>query len=441
MSASSAEPISGSRLGAESRNAQSQTADVLHINVYDLHGGAAIAANRLHQGLRRIGTNSRMLVEKKAGDDPSVLRSERSRALSASLTRRIRKRWLRGQLARYAGSQPPTADFFSDDRAVDTEALVRALPKAGVYNLHWVARYLDYTRFFSQLSIGQPLVWTLHDMNPFTGGCHYTAGCRRFEAECGFCPALGSRTQRDLSSEIHARKRRQYDRLLPETTRIVTPSQWLAGEARRSSLFRRFDTVVIPNGLDTEVFRPRDRAEARDIFGLPHDITLVMFTGRSLEFHRKGIDLLVAALNELRSENVGLVSVGGGRLQVRLDGRHFPLGSIDDEGRLSFAYSTADILVCPTREDNLPNVVLGSDVLWCPGRRVQCRGNAGHGSAGRDRPSCASGGCRRTRRAQSEHLPRIESCVDSWQARAERLPSKNMDSNSRRSAMRACTRV
>lgn len=340
--------------------------DVLHISAYDISGGAAIAAYRLHQGLRRIGADSRMLVAKKASDDASVLTLKRSRALSASLKRRIRKRWLRGQFRRYEKSRPANLEFFSDDRAVDPEALLAALPMADVYHLHWVARVLDYSRFFPALTPGQPLVWTLHDTNPLTGGCHYTAGCRRFEDACGACPALGSTRETDLSSQIHARKLAQFQRLSPDTTRIVSPSRWLADEAQRSSLLRRFETVVIPHGLDVEVFKPRDRATARDVFGLPQDMKLVMFAGRSLEFHRKGVDLLVSALNGLSDENIGLLSVGGGSLKTELRHPHFSIGEVNNGRLLSLAYSAADAFVTPAREEAFGQVVLEAMACGVP---------------------------------------------------------------------------
>ena len=116
----------------------------------------------------------------------------------------------------------------------------------------WLAS--DYRTFFCRVPHHVPLVWTLHDINPFTGGCHYTAGCERFTGACGACPALGSTDSGDLSAAIFRRKRRAFARLNPESVRIVTPSAWLCREASRSALFGKFDISTIPYGLDTEIF-------------------------------------------------------------------------------------------------------------------------------------------------------------------------------------------
>jgi hypothetical protein len=129
-------------------------------------------------------------------------------------------------------------------------------------------------------------------MNPFTGGCHYANGCNKFAAACGACPALGSNETRDLSARIFRRKHAAYDRLNPEKVRVVAPSRWLAKQASQSALFNRFDVCCIPYGLDTEVFKPRTKTIAREVFGVPPKIPIVMFVAQSLDNHRKGMDLL-----------------------------------------------------------------------------------------------------------------------------------------------------
>src|SRR6516165_2198072 len=173
---------------------------VVHLASSDTRGGAAIAAYRLHRGLHRIGVDSRMLVAQKGSSDEAVQVAARGQKMSERLRRRIRSEVINRDFTRYTPTRPAHLDVFSDDRAPQPNLFSDALAEADLYNLHWVAGFVDHRAFFNRVSRGMPVVWTLHDVNPFTGGCHYTAGCERFAAACGACPALGSADREDLSA-------------------------------------------------------------------------------------------------------------------------------------------------------------------------------------------------------------------------------------------------
>jgi glycosyltransferase involved in cell wall biosynthesis len=344
---------------------------ILHLNTHDIFGGAAIAAYRLHAGLRKIGQQSMMLVRERAGSDPDVDAFAPPAELSRRLLRYARRRNLRGSLASYRETRPADADFFSDDRTEDGAALIEQLPPCDVLHLHWVAGLIDYRSFFPRAARRAPIVWTLHDMNPFTGGCHYDHGCGKFQAACGACPQLGSSRPQDLSRSIWQRKRESYESVPRGRMQLVTPSRWLADQVQRSSLFGKFGVRVIPYGLDLEAFAPRERGHARSVLGLKQDAKVVLFVAHSMGDRRKGFALLAQALNQIQDmPGVHLLSMGRMTHLEKAGIPHVALGQVQSERLLSMVYSAADVVVVPSLQDNLPNTVLeslacGTPVIGC----------------------------------------------------------------------------
>lgn len=334
---------------------------VLHINTKDNGDGAARAAYRLHCGLRVLNQDSLMLVAERQTQDPYVMEAVRNRNLSSKLPRIVRRLTLQWSAARYASSRPTGAGWFTDDRSEYGSNLVSQLPECNVVNLHLIGGLVDYRDFFRAMPKRKPVVWTLHDTNPFTGGCHYFGECRRYNHECGECPELGSTQRRDLSHSIWQRKKRSYSLIPKGRLHVVTPSRWLEREVRESALLGRFPVSIIPNGLDTGVFSPRDKGMAREILGIKRDSNVVLFAATGVAAPRKGFKLLAEVLASWPGNKpVHLVSVGQGSDIPGLQLPRTSLGFVGDDRILSWVYSAADIYVTPTLEDNLPNTVMES---------------------------------------------------------------------------------
>lgn len=339
---------------------------ILHLSTNDLSGGAARAAYRLHTGLRRAGVDSTFLVVNRQSDDPSVRALPAATGL-ARFQQRLRGRIIREQFQRYAGTRPKGFEQFTDDRSRYGADLVRAMPPADVVNLHWVAGMLDYRSFFSTVTKRTPVVWRLSDMNAFTGGCHYDEECARYLAACGACPQLGSHAAHDLSHQVWRRKRAAFDQVPPGRLHIVALNSWIADEVRRSSLLAGVPVTRIPNGLDTEVFAPQDRALARSTLGLPQDARVLLFVAQSLNNRRKGFGQLVEAIAGMTDvPGLHLVSLGksGGEIDPRIP--HLNLGSLSNDRLIAMAYSAADLFVIPSLQDNMPSTALESIACGTP---------------------------------------------------------------------------
>ena len=340
---------------------------VVHLSTSDSSGGAARAAFRLHTGLRRIGVESSMLVEERKSGDEHVRAFRPPSDLLSRLRRRARRGTIAKDSARYS-NRPPSLDWFSDDRTPYAGQIVPQIPPCDVINLHWVAGFVDYEGFFPEAAkLGMPLVWRLADMNAFTGGCHYDDHSAKFTQHCGACHQLGSTDPNDLSHQIWLRKKRALDHLPPGGLHLVGTSRWIAGEAKRSTLLGAFPSTIIPNGLDVEEFRPRDRAFSRDFFNIPPDAKVVLFAADSADTVRKGFSYLAEALAGMRDvPDLLLLSVGGGKPVLDPSVRHVSLGRIKDDRVLSLAYSAADVYVIASLQESFGQTVTESLACGTP---------------------------------------------------------------------------
>jgi glycosyltransferase involved in cell wall biosynthesis len=340
--------------------------EVLHISTKDINGGAPRASYRLHQGLRLIGVDSKILVESKESNDKDVIAYKISTDLKDRFWCFYRKVLISLDFLKYTNTRPPGLEMFSDSRSQYRDSFQNTVVNNNVINLHWAAGFLDYESFFSHLPSYKPVVWTLHDMNPFTGGCHYSGSCEKFIDKCGSCPQLGSKKENDLSRSIWINKNKVLNRVKGERLHIVTPSKWLAEQAKKSSLFGNLPLSIIPYGIDTDLFRPRDTLRFRESLNIPADATIVGFVADATGNKRKGFQYLKEAIEKIKNKNIYLVSVGKSPAAMSKNINHIHLGNIQDDRQLSITYSLFDVYVCASVEDNLPNTVIESLACGTP---------------------------------------------------------------------------
>lgn len=328
----------------------------------DLKWGAGRAAYRLHQGLRKLEVDSHLLVQTKLSEDETVI------APTTAIAKTLAK-------VRPTLNSLPLKFYSQFDQGVYStqwipDRLVHQVEQFSphIINLHDIT--LGYMQIETLAKFKQPLVWTLHDMWAFTGGCHYSNGCDRYQDSCGDCPQLNSHKDRDLSRWIWQRKVNNWKKL---NLTIVTLSQWMTDCVKKSSLLQDFPIEMIANGLDLERFKPIDKALAKKILGLPQDRQIILFGAmNATSDHRKGFQALYPALKSLNQEQwqtrIQLIIFGSSQPQNPPD-FGFPtqyLGKLSDDIALSLVYSAADVFVAPSQEDNLPNTVLESLACGTP---------------------------------------------------------------------------
>lgn len=338
---------------------------VIHIATEDA-GGAGKGVSRLHLALNKKEIKSELYVSKNINNYDNVFQLKKL-TITQRVLRRLETESYNYNFNKFAKTKSPTLELFSDDRVPGFDRLTNHLPQADVYNLHWVAGFLDYKNFFHKLPTGTPLVWKLPDMFPFTGGCHYSYECDGFTNTCGQCPQLGSSNRNDLSAKSLKRKKEAFLNVSPITTTIVAPSKWTQKQAQISSLLSNFEIAHIPNGIDCEIFIPREKTEARAKLNLPTEELIVLFVADAVTNYRKGFDLLQKALSEIDSDRpITLASIGSEGKSFDGKIKHIHLGRIESEEMLSFAYSAADIFVTPARAESFGLVVIEAMACGTP---------------------------------------------------------------------------
>jgi glycosyltransferase involved in cell wall biosynthesis len=347
-------------------------------------GGAANACIRLHLGLRTIDVESKLLVFDKNPQTPytesfmdfyedvyipkldqrpvfqKVLDKINTTLGFNEFARVGRQLAIRKKIESTKSTGIEVFTFPHSPYRLDTHPLVQ---EADIIHLHWVNNFLDYETFFA--NVQKPTVWTLHEMNPFTGGCSYSDDCFQYETKCITCPQLKESSHPLYAQTIFDIKAKALKQSL--NLHIVSPSQWLKNLSRNSTLLKPFSHYHIPYGINENIFNYQDKNKAKQALNLPLDKKMILFVSASVGNKRKGLHYLIESigqLNELINDitvcAVGNVDHSGFNSNV------LKLGSISDESKLALIYAAADVFVIPSIADNLPNTVLESLMCGTP---------------------------------------------------------------------------
>lgn len=326
---------------------------ILHLNTYDIRGGAARAAYRIHAALRENGIQSEMIAARKDSQDSNV-KAYHVRHQEKKI--RFGKRLL--SLQRSSNPILHSCNLFLSGIH---QAINRS--DADIVHLHWLGHEL--ISIAEVKKINKPIVWTLHDMWAFCGAEHYDDVSIPGRYRKGYKRENRPATHRgriDIDAWTWRRKRKHWRHI---NFNFVTPSRWLAGCLFESALFSPKKATVIPYCLNTDVFKPVDRPRGREQFNLSQDKQLILFGadggGKNL---LKGYHLLEKALEYLADRgaaNTMECVVFGGKNEGRSVLKGIPVTAIKrikDDNLLAMLYSAADAFVAPSMLDNLPNTVM-----------------------------------------------------------------------------------
>ncbi len=341
---------------------------ILIISTRDKVGGAARAAYRLHQSLLSIGVDSYMLVLSKVSDHKRVLAPDNTwDNILAKITPS-----LNNLVLNYVSGKKKRRVFSTSFSLYSVYDKIEKIAP-DIINMHWVGD--GFLSMKELKKIKCPIVWTLHDMWAFTGGCHYAMECNNYQEKCGKCVAIGSDEEKDLSRKLFLNKQKAY--AVSDIT-VVALSSWLAKCAGKSTLFSDKEIRVIPNPINTNVYKPANKTFARQMLNLPQDKKLVMFGAMNPQSNPiKGFEMLVKALRSLPHDRFQLMILGTSEPQQVFEENHqvHYLSKLGDDIALVTAYTAADVVVVPSLYENLSNVILESLACGTPVAAFDIGGN------------------------------------------------------------------
>ncbi|KAA1260991.1 Capsular glucan synthase [Rubripirellula obstinata] len=343
---------------------------VSHYNTF-LDGGAATASRRLHSELVRMDVDSQYFYSANQGEPLDLDGTYHAATwnqgnVANRLIKGVKFRQHRQSFKRALRGRSSGHEIFTSPKG----AAYTPWPPMShgdddqIIHLHWIDKFIDQTSFFGSLEPQQPVVWTLHDMNAFTGGCHFSEGCDRYLSGCGNCPQLPSPAEKDFSHQSFQAKSKAIQDI---NLHIAAPSRWLIETAKSSTLLQSAKSFShIPYGINTETYYPMDRQEARGRLGIDPDATVVCFGAMDVKNIRKGGKQMAEAFAAIADlpEVLGLV-FGGGELPKSSN----PMPPIHSVGPIAgtlqqrTVFSAADVFVLPSLEDNLP--LTGLEAMAC----------------------------------------------------------------------------
>lgn len=331
---------------------------ILHIVAGDLNGGAARGAYWLHLGLKKLGVESQLYSNSKTvlGFEDVITTSITNKDKIVSL--------FRGNLDKFflffyskRKKRLFSTGFFGFDLTKTQE-----YKDADILHLHWINN--GFIKIKSLKKIKKPIVWTVRDMWPMTGGCHYSMNCENFKKGCGCCEQLSSKKKHDLSKIVLNRKKKY----VPKHTKIVGVSNWVSNSAKESELFKNFDIRTIHNGINTTEFFPIDKKIAKTIFNITTKKKIILLGAQNLLDFHKGFGEFLKAVELLDREKYFLCFFGHVNLSQisNLGFEYCSFGYFHDNLSLRLAYSCADVFVAPSTMEAFGKTLVESMACGTP---------------------------------------------------------------------------
>lgn len=315
--------------------------NVLHITTIDT-GGAFKAAYRLHESLQLQGIESKLLVRTKLNPASEVEET------FTNLVESVLSKGKNGINMLFS-----KGDIVFDKFGTDVSKH-RLVQESTVIVLHWINSFLSCKDIEKLGELRKPIIWVMHDMWLFTGGCHVDGYCGKYAGRCGNCPLISGEKENDLSRKNFLRKMEMMKKL---NVTIIGPSEWIVEQAKKSEILRGKEVVHIANTLNTNIFHPLfDRENIRRRYGISSNKKVILFgaADNGTENENKGFKYLREAFQYLPVEKYVLLIFGntGKNLNLPEQLEVVKVGYVSEEEKMVELYNASDVLVNPSNQES-----------------------------------------------------------------------------------------
>ena len=321
---------------------------ILHLCGGSLNSGATLGATALHKGLLQLGVDSELIFSKGEKSDyvPAAepfFRWQAGKKIFDASTKWIEPSILRRQ----TGYKRPGLSIGSVGHPFLLKR--KQIEAADIIHLHWInSRFI---RIKAIRHFNKPIVWTIRDAWPYTGGCHYTNDCDKYKTGCGRCPLIHSSDPSDISSEVINSKKSH----LPEGIRYIALSNWTAKQARSSYLLKNQSIDIILNSIDDTFLEAPDlnKETIRKNLDIPQEKTIILAGAVKIDSIYKGYNELLPQLTHLAEHNCHLVTFGNmpERLKTEIHINSTHLGPLHSADEIRNLYHASDIFVAPSTQE------------------------------------------------------------------------------------------
>ncbi len=327
---------------------------IVHISTTD-YGGAFRATERIHKSMLEIGISSKILVRTKSKKDtPAEMILDNNIKIFFSKC----KNFLNLVISR---STLIMSDYFGTDISKNEN-----IREADIIILHAVNAFISYKGFERLCGLNKPILWVVHDMSLFTGGCHYDMYCGKYKSRCGKCHLISSSRERDIT--YYNLKRKMWMARY-KNFKVIGPSKWISECARESSILSGIDVITIANPIDINLFKPMKKIGETGKFKIDRNKKNILFGAtRATNNPIKGIKYLREALNKMDINGYRLLIFGNQETEKTKYSQMETvyLGTINDDEELVRIYNAADVFVAPSEQDNYPGTVLEAAACGTP---------------------------------------------------------------------------
>lgn len=327
---------------------------VVHISTTD-YGGAYKAAARISESMNICGIDSEVLIRTKKYRETVGIE------IFTNLFQKIYSK-AKNLLNLLMSRREVISDYIGTD--ITGHPLVK---EADVVILHWVNSFVSYGIVEKLQKLDKPVLWVMHDMWLFTGGCHVDQYCGGYEHQCGNCPLIRSKRQNDVSRKNFLRKIKMFNQ---SEIVLVGPSSWILSEASKSKITCNLRMLRIPNPINTEIYRPISNSkELKSKYGISEGKKIILYGAVNATGDRnKGYFYLLEALKRIDRNKYTVVIFGNkdrDSFVEEIVDTVF-MGYIQDEQTLIELYNLADVFVAPSQQENYPNSVLEASACGTP---------------------------------------------------------------------------